>query len=159
MKHGTVIQMAVQQMTCTGCGAEANASCNCGKPYVPKKQRAIDALKENPNRSDRAIAADLGVHHSTVNEARKESGVGDPTGERQGRDGKVYRLPQREPDIESEIEPDNRHDAFLLRADQARQLAVYSGPIDDEIYEAAQLAAASWQALVASIQHKRGEKS
>jgi hypothetical protein len=29
----TVIKMSNQRMVCTGCGAEANASCNCGVSY------------------------------------------------------------------------------------------------------------------------------
>jgi hypothetical protein len=92
MRAGTVIQMAVQQLSCTGCGAEANASCNCGKPYVPKKQRAAEAIAANPQKSDRAIAADLGVSPMTVGRAR--AGVTDVTpDEREGRDGKIYRLP------------------------------------------------------------------
>jgi hypothetical protein len=37
----TVIKMSIQRMICTGCGAEANASCNCGQPYVPKAVRVI----------------------------------------------------------------------------------------------------------------------
>jgi hypothetical protein len=82
--------MSVQQMVCTGCGAEANASCNCGKPYVPKKQRAAEAIAANPQKSDRAIAEELGIGTMTVNRARREAGVPDGTPEREGRDGKVW---------------------------------------------------------------------
>jgi hypothetical protein len=138
MRTQTVIAMAVQQMTCTGCGAEANASCNCGKPYVPKKQRAADAIKANPQKSDRAIAADLGINQSTVSRARSESGDASASPEREGRDGKIYHLPARnddedDPDIEADIEPANYRGAFLIRADQAKHFASYSGPVTKEI--------------------------
>lgn len=95
--------MAVQQMTCTGCGAEANASCNCGKPYVPKKQRATDAIKANPRRSNVDIAEELGVDEKTVRNARQEAGSDYSDPEREGRDGKVYRLPVR--DDEQQMPP------------------------------------------------------
>jgi hypothetical protein len=76
-------------MICTGCGVEANASCNCGVAYTPKIVRAAEAIKANPQKSDRAIAAEIGVHHSTVQEARK---VADhpPPDARVGLDGKSY---------------------------------------------------------------------
>ena len=94
---GTVIQLSIQRMVCTGCGAEANASCNCGVSYVAKSARAREAVKANPNRSDRAIAADLGMTHPTVAAARRdldEGGNNFPP-ERIGRDGKSYPVKQR----------------------------------------------------------------
>lgn len=85
----TVIKMSIQRMICTGCGAEANASCNCGKPYEPASVRAAAAVAANPEKSDRAIAADIGVSAMTVNRARQ--GVTDDTPEtRTGQDGKQY---------------------------------------------------------------------
>jgi hypothetical protein len=83
--------IGVQRMVCTACGAEADASCNCGKPYVPAKERAAKAVAENPQKSDRAIAAEIGVSHPTVAKARKESTGNDlPVGEpRIGLDGKA----------------------------------------------------------------------
>jgi hypothetical protein len=84
------IKIAVQRMICTGCGAEMNAACNCGKAYVPVAQRVAEYDKANPGQSTRQAAADLGVHHSTVNEARKAA-VGQPTPDTvTGRDGKSY---------------------------------------------------------------------
>jgi hypothetical protein len=61
MKDATVIKLSIQRMVCTGCGAEANASCKCGKPYVPKSVRAAEAVAASPEKSNRAIAADIGV--------------------------------------------------------------------------------------------------
>jgi|SRR6185312_14472580 len=91
----TTIKISVQRMVCTGCGAEANASCNCGKPYIPAKQRAAEAIAANPQMSDRAIAAGLGVSHETVSKARREAPVNELTPERIGLDGKVYHLPSK----------------------------------------------------------------
>lgn len=93
MRAQTVIPMMVQQMVCTGCGAEANASCSCGKPYVPKKQRAAEAIAANPRKSNVAIAEELGIDEKTVRKARQASDQSEP--EREGRDGKVYRLPSK----------------------------------------------------------------
>src|SRR5262245_12000048 len=90
------IQVAIQRMICTGCGAETNAACYCGKAYVPKSIRAAEALEQHPEKSDRAIAAELGVGKDTVRRARADwsaseaGGAYAPTEERIGRDGKSY---------------------------------------------------------------------
>ena len=52
----------------------------------------------NPRKSDRAIAVDLGIGNKTVSRAREELGVAGATPEREGRDGKVYRLPEPTPE-------------------------------------------------------------
>jgi hypothetical protein len=53
-----------------------------------------------------------------------------------------------DPRIENEIEPDNYRIAFLLRADQALQFAVYSGPVDREVADAARAVERAWGQLV-----------
>lgn len=93
MNERPAIKISIQRMVCTGCGAEANASCNCGMAYVPASQRAAEAVRANPEKSDRAIAADIGVSAMTVNRAR--STVPNVTVEKRvGLDGKERRLPQ-----------------------------------------------------------------
>ena len=89
------IKVSIQRMVCTGCGAEANASCNCGKPYVPKAARAAEAVKANPEKSDRAIAADIGVSGETVRQARKQLPSDLAVNERIGLDGKTRRMPRQ----------------------------------------------------------------
>jgi hypothetical protein len=92
MQHpAVVIPMAVVRLACTSCGAEANASCNCGKPYVPAMARAAKAIAENPQKSDRAIAKEIGVSNVTVSKARKEATVNGLTVDapRTGLDGKA----------------------------------------------------------------------
>lgn len=154
MRTGTVYAMAVQRMACTACGSEANASCNCGKPYVPKRQQAREAIEANPRKSNRAIADEIGVGEATVRRARDETASGDAV-EREGMDGKVRRLPVRNEEPEDDdVEPDNRRGAFILRADQARVLAVYTGPTDAEILKFALAAAQAWQDLAAELQRK-----
>ncbi len=156
MRHGTVIQMAVQQLSCTGCGAEANASCNCGKPYLPKTALAVKAVTANPERSDRSIGADIGVDHKTVAKARRL--IGDNSPVREGMDGKVRRLPVRpshdEDDPEADVTPPNYRGAFLIRADQARQFAVYSGPITSEIVAMSRQVAAAWESLASKLERE-----
>src|SRR4051794_22089390 len=63
---------------------------------MPAKQRAREAIEANPQKSDRAIAVDLGTSPETVHGARRELGANSVAPEREGRDGKVYRLPVRE---------------------------------------------------------------
>lgn len=84
-------------MACTECGEEANASCYCYKAYLPKGVRAAKAIAANPGKSDRAIAADIGVAKNTVRAARQELVNADQLkdGPRIGLDGKTRKLPQR----------------------------------------------------------------
>src|SRR5262245_48628775 len=85
-------------MCCSECGATASAACECGVPYVPKRERAIEAVRANPEKSDRAIAQELGVALRTVQKARGELTTGsqlDEPAKRVGRDGKARRLPVR----------------------------------------------------------------
>lgn len=55
----------------SACGEDA--SCNCGAPLMSKAQRAVEAIAANPQKSNRAIADDIGVNYQTVNRARKLS--------------------------------------------------------------------------------------
>lgn len=91
MPEATVIKLSIQRMVCTGCGAEANASCNCGKPYVPKAVRAAEALRANPEKSDRSIADEIGASPTTIGKAREEllSSGQLEDGPRVGKDGKM----------------------------------------------------------------------
>lgn len=84
----TIIQFSVQRMACTSCGVEANASCNCGVAYAPKIVRATEAIKANPQKSNRAIAEEIGADEKTVRKARADQSA--PVGDCVGRDGKSY---------------------------------------------------------------------
>lgn len=86
------------QIFCSDCGACADAACNCGAPYLPAGQRAMKAIEANPERSDRAIATELGIGNKTVSRARQQATVSHDTVEdrqpkRIGKDGKKRRMP------------------------------------------------------------------
>jgi hypothetical protein len=153
MRTGTVIEMAVQQLSCTGCGAEANASCNCGKPYVPKKQRIADAIAANPQKSNRSIGEEVGASHTLVNEVRKEGGNHFPP-EREGRDGKTYHIQPREESDDDETDETEEGlrviaaRGFLNRAKEAKEIAtlgkLQASDITEAMVSAADEAAAAW---------------
>src|SRR5208282_2145965 len=83
------IRFEVQRLVCTSCGSEANAACTCGVIYAPKKlERAAEAVKTNPEKSNRAIAAEVGVDEKTVRKVR--CGQSAPAEKRIGQDGKSY---------------------------------------------------------------------
>jgi hypothetical protein len=83
------------RLQCSHCGAGATAACECGAPYVPAGKRAEEAVAANPEKSDRAIAAAIGVSHTTVQKARKATGNKLPVDEkRTGKDGKQRKLPE-----------------------------------------------------------------
>jgi hypothetical protein len=149
MMPNTVIQFAVQRLSCSECGAEANASCNCGKPYIPAKVRAAEAIKANPQKSDRAIAADIGVSHTTVQEARKSTGNNLPVDEpRIGLDGKTRKMLKPDKDAG----PKNLRNAFLMNAAVSEMHAVYYGPVDADIVRACRQTANAWNKLVESLE-------
>jgi hypothetical protein len=78
---------SLARLQCTKCGAEANASCNCGEPYKPV-EIAKEAIKASPQKSNRAIAKEIGVSEPTVRRARAS---GDAPENVVGLDGKTYK--------------------------------------------------------------------
>src|ERR1700733_14004692 len=62
---------------------------------VSKSIRAADAVKANPEKSNHAIANEIGVSEGTVRIARKSAGRDYAPEVRLGRDGKTYSLKQR----------------------------------------------------------------
>jgi hypothetical protein len=58
----------VVRYECPKCGN----NCQCGVPYVPKTMRAAEAIKANPEKSDRAIAKEIGASPTIVGKAREE---------------------------------------------------------------------------------------
>lgn len=96
---------SLARLQCTRCGAQANASCNCGEPYVPAAIRVKEYDKANPGRSTRAAAADLGISKSEVGRARQSVvPSGTPETDRAsggekviGLDGKTYKAKGKAP--------------------------------------------------------------
>jgi putative ubiquitin-RnfH superfamily antitoxin RatB of RatAB toxin-antitoxin module len=70
MKVATEIRQSIQRMVCIKCGAEANASCNCGENYVPKSVRVAEAVKANPEKSNMEIAREVGADEKEVRRQR-----------------------------------------------------------------------------------------
>jgi transposase len=65
----------------------------CGAPYVPASQRAAAAIAASPGKSDRAIAAEIGVSDFTVRKARKRTASNLAVEKRVGKDGKARKMP------------------------------------------------------------------
>ena len=78
---------SIARLACTACGAETNASCNCGVAYNPVAI-AKEAIKANSQKSNRAIAKETGVSEPTVRRARAS---GDEPDKVVGLDGKTYK--------------------------------------------------------------------
>lgn len=86
---------AIAMLICTACGAPGEGSCGCGAPYVPPGQRAAEAVRQSPEKSDRAIAADLGIGKDTVRRVREATGACAPVQSRIGLDGKTRKMPRK----------------------------------------------------------------
>jgi hypothetical protein len=89
-----IVQRVTRAMHCSKCGVEASAACDCGAPYLPATARAAKAITENPGKSDRAIAAEIGVSDRTVNRARATA-THDAVESRVGLDGKARKQPAK----------------------------------------------------------------
>ena len=57
------------RLVCSACGVDA--ACNCGAPIISARERAARAIAANPEKSDRALAAEVDVAPNTVSAARK----------------------------------------------------------------------------------------
>jgi hypothetical protein len=80
------IVQSLARLQCTKCGAEANATCNCGEPYKPV-EIAKDYVRKNPTASVREVAAQTGVSHASAQRAKSRVSPDTPV---TGRDGKTY---------------------------------------------------------------------
>ena len=76
------------ELKCTNCYAVGVASCDCNKPYLPPFELAVEAIRKNPELSDRAIGELIGVSYETVRRARKSGVTSVTPDKRTGRDGK-----------------------------------------------------------------------
>jgi|GEM_PF-6073284 len=91
MNIASIVSMpTIIPLVCSKCGAQGEGSCRCGAPYIAPGQRAAAALKAEPGKSDRAIAAEAGVGSNTVRRAREPAAPHGAPEKRQGRDGKHY---------------------------------------------------------------------
>jgi hypothetical protein len=128
--HQATIPISIQRMVCTGCGAEANASCNCGMDYKPKSVRAAEAVKANPEKSDRAIAKEIGASPTTVGKAREQlSTTGQlEDGPRIGLDKKTRKQPAKKANPAKAPDPQEEEDrktCIALALDAERALAEF----------------------------------
>lgn len=147
---------------CTSCGATVDAACDCGAPYAPAGDRAAAAVAANPQKSNRAIADEIGVSYETVRRARTDTDVSVDDDARVGLDGKARRMPRRriqDDDDEEEFTPkelaSRNRGSFLLRAQEAKNFAFYAGKVDDKLLEFARGTAAAWCALVADMEKRK----
>jgi len=83
------VKPVTTKLECSACGASGEGSCNCGAPYISPGARAAKAIADNPEKSNRTIAAEIGVSHQTIMRAR-EGGPNGPPEKVTGRDGKSY---------------------------------------------------------------------
>lgn len=114
------IKISVQRLECIACGAEANATCGCGVGYKPKGQLAAEAVAKAPEKSDRAIAAELGVGKDTVRRARTDQLAHHAPPQRVGRDGRRRRMPHPlAADTPEQIAKDAAADVEIERIVQA----------------------------------------
>jgi len=144
MTNVVQLQPAPGRWQCSACGASATAACDCGArlEYVSPGKLAADAIKANDRKSDRAIAAELGIGHATVSrqratvsnetvgKANKSTADYSAPEKRQGRDGKLRRLPGRPKGSTRKPTPARKYDGCdaidYPKAKQKQEQAVFN---------------------------------
>jgi hypothetical protein len=116
--------------------------------------RAAEAIKANPEKSNRAIADEIGADEKEVRRQRAKLGADmSAVDERIGLDGKTRKQPAKKPEVEEEdddifFEPTaaqkRRQKQFIERAKAAAKMGGYEGPIDSEMQDAAAAVADVW---------------
>ena len=92
------------KLVCSSCGAPGEGTCHCGAPYVTPGQRAEEAVRANPEKSNCAIAEEIGVSSATIRRARQKSTSScDEVEPRIGRDGKIRKMPRPRPKMDAAI--------------------------------------------------------
>jgi len=103
------IRRSIVQLQCTICKAETSAACSCGAIYRPKAQRAAEAVTAHPEKSNRALAEQIGVDEKTIRQARASTADQSAVALRNpriGLDGKARKLPSYIPDPPPTIRDD-----------------------------------------------------
>jgi hypothetical protein len=90
-----IVQRVTRAMDCSECGVEAAAACDCGAPYIPAGVAAAKAVTAHPEKSDRAIAAEIGVSDKTVGKARRATAESSAVKARVGLDGIARKQPAK----------------------------------------------------------------
>jgi hypothetical protein len=153
------------RLECPKCHAETNAPCNCGVAYVPKSIKAQEAVAAHPEKSNRAIAAEVGVDEKTVRKAREATADKSAVETRRtGMDGVTRKLPERkaepEPEDTDDVEPKateaERKKSFLAApyymAEQIIRLQKTEVKHDAEVRVAARLLVGECQTLAGERQ-------
>jgi hypothetical protein len=90
----------ITRYECPKCGN----NCSCGVPYVPKTMRAAEAIRANPDKSNRMIAEEIGADEKTVRRARADYAAPATI---TGRDGKTYPATKSQEEPTMRPEPPN----------------------------------------------------
>lgn len=163
------------RMECSGCGATADAACDCGVAYMPAGEIAAKARAENPSKSSRALATELGVSEATMRRAKPSPASYDAPEKRVGRDGKSY--PARKPPQASDpiqetcddCDTPEQHwqrslgnlagDAISMSAYWSRQFGKWQRfDVPSSLVSLVEQAAKAWSELASNLAKKRSGK-
>lgn len=126
MTVAAIVQLQKKQETrflCSACGADRGCDCN-----APALER--EAARRELHRQ----------HQAKHRQKRKQKQQG----------GDITTAD--EPGIEDDISPQHYEQAFLIRADQARQFAAYSGKVNKNVVAMARQVVTAWSHLVKQME-------
>ena len=129
------------QFICSACGADRG--CNCSAPAVEK----LAAMKEDQRKRNRES-----MQRKRAEESTARVRTHDPVVEGEARKAENAAAEYVDEWDESEIEPDNYYSAYLIRADQAKEFAKYSGQPTGEVVAIARRVARVWSELADKLE-------
>jgi hypothetical protein len=86
--------MVDRHIFCSDCGAKGEAGCDCGAGYISASAFAAKAIERNPEKSNRAIAEEIGVSYETVRRERPTD-TNVSVEPRTGKDGRRRKMPRK----------------------------------------------------------------
>jgi hypothetical protein len=164
-RSAKIIPMPIRQrLVCSECGADGEGTCRCGAPYVPAGQRAADAVAKNPEKSNRAIADEIGVDEKTVRKVRSTADQS-AVEERTGKDGKTRKMPKAAPPVEPPTEEEVWQQTLMEMAGAtialpATMVREYGKPFrkfatTTVMITLAEQAAAAWQQIATDLKGRK----
>lgn len=149
------------QLRCSSCGVTVDAACNCLAPIIVIKPRdaAAKAIAAHPEKSDRAIAKEIGVTKNTVMRARESGGPFGPSERRVGNDNKSY--PASQPTRKQDSEETIWRRGLIHRATVAAADAKYENwsqfKVDQELVTVVKKASDAWTKLTTYLEKLHGK--
>ena len=145
MTPAYVEQLTQSKFVCSACGS--GRDCDCAAPALER-----DAARREANRQ--AARKYREQEKDQQNQPSRHNDVAVENIQQSGPDAE-----ESEEWTDKDVLPRHQEKAFLIRADQARQFAVYSGKATPSLASQARMVAQAWSDLAANLEARCGNQT